>query len=212
MRSQGRYQNSRVLPELLSVSEDDSSRTKLFVRDNTGQRFVSHLAYLFRRSAAWSGIWKQISLACGERHVMLVLCFRTRYSDVQGSWSHRVSRIADMLAIWKPGTHCHWRGQQLGQRSSTIFASFAGIHLKIAPSYQPRGNAKIEEMVGTLKRTVQKITERKIYGDWHMCFDKILGVIGDDPALIRKSLSKSCLRSSLCSHLRSPVSLFRILS
>ncbi len=42
------------------------------------------------------------------------------------------------------------------------FASLADIQCKITSAYNPRGNAKVERMVGTLKRAIQKVAASKM--------------------------------------------------
>ena len=67
------------------------------------------------------------------------------------------------------------------------FAICAGIHWKITSSYNPRGNAKVELMVGTLKRAVQKVAASTRSQDWNVCLGRILGGYRGRPSTDGKS-------------------------
>ena len=47
--------------------------------------------------------------------------------------------------------------------------------MEIISAYNPRGNAKVERMVGTLKRAVQKALVSNKDRDWDQCLREILG-------------------------------------
>ena len=55
------------------------------------------------------------------------------------------------------------------------YASGASIDWKIISAYNPRGNAKVEGMVGTLKRAVLKVLVSCKDRDWDECVGEILG-------------------------------------
>ncbi len=82
------------------------------------------------------------------------------------------------------------------------FPTSAGIHSTITSAYNLRGNAKVERMIGTLKRAVQNVTASKMDQDWDMCLGKILRGYRRRPGTDGKSLFEKCLELSLGSHLK----------
>ena len=54
-------------------------------------------------------------------------------------------------------------------------AESASIDWKITSAYNPRGNSKVERMVGTLKRAIQKVVISCKDRDWDECLSEVLG-------------------------------------
>ena len=63
----------------------------------------------------------------------------------------------------------------------------ASIDWKLISAYNPRGSAKIERMVGTLKRAIQKVVVSNNDRNWEDCLGEILGGYRRRPGLDLKS-------------------------
>ncbi len=74
------------------------------------------------------------------------------------------------------------------------FASSAGIKRKITPSYNLRGNAKVDLIVGMLKRAVTKVIAKNMDQDWDISLGKILGGYRRRPGTDGKSLFEILFR------------------
>ena len=68
------------------------------------------------------------------------------------------------------------------------YAAGVSIEWKITSAYSPRGNEKLERMVGTLKRAVQKALIRNKDRDWYKCLWEIVGGYNRPPGIDGKSL------------------------
>ena len=64
---------------------------------------------------------------------------------------------------------------KIGSAAVRDYSVGASIDWKIISEYNPRGNAKVETMVGTLKRAIQKVVVGNNDRNWDDCLGEILG-------------------------------------
>ena len=53
------------------------------------------------------------------------------------------------------------------------YAKYSGMNWKFLSTYNPRGNAKVERMVGTLKRAIKKMV-MSTEAQWDECLEEVL--------------------------------------
>ncbi len=157
------------------MSEIESSRTKQSVRKDAGQRLFRTWSIDFGGPLKETGAGNKYLLRAVEH---MSCCPVARAIGTEMFNGAGFIKFVEEKIFWLYGNPVRIVSDgysKFDNKAVRDFATSSDIRWKIISSYNPRGHAKVERMVGTLMRAVQKVTASNMNQDCDICVGKILG-------------------------------------